>query len=121
MIVNITKRFGASGNGYPISNSMKKVMQTMPFCWEMTKDSIYVVGLNLQRLYYEEPEKYKNNWHPRENVRSKEEIPIKERKSRWGKRKKGWEGGKEETRKKVALKRWYWKVIKLHPDRWWGG
>lgn len=83
-------------------------MQTIPYCWKMTRDSIYVVFLNLQRLQYEEPEKYKNNWHPGKNVRSKEEIPIKERKRRWGKRKKRREEEKGErkegTRKKMLLK-----------------
>lgn len=32
LIVNKMKRLGASGNIYPIKNSVKKVMQTTPVC-----------------------------------------------------------------------------------------
>lgn len=31
LIVNITERFEASGNIYPINNPMRKVIQTIPF------------------------------------------------------------------------------------------
>lgn len=119
LIVNITETWGI-WKYLPRIESNEKVMQTTPLCWEISEDSIYAVFLNLQRLFYEQPEN-KNNWHPGENIRSKEEIPIK-RKKKEARKKRERKGGREEikggrdggrSKKEDAVKRWYWRLIKV--------
>ena len=60
LTVNVTKRFGASGNIYSIKNLMTESNINHTFLSAEKSQMILFIFLNPKRLYYEE-EKHRNN------------------------------------------------------------
>ena len=103
LTVNVTKRFGASGNIYSIKNPMTESNINHTFLSAEKSQMILFIFLNPKRLYYEE-EKHRNNWPLGENIGQKKRFLLKEKRGREERnRRQGKEGRKGKGGKRKML------------------